>query len=401
MHQETIERICGLLYEAAAVPETWPKALAALADATGAVNAHFVVWNSRENKSDFLASAHPDRGWETLYSTYYGAIAPYRQLLENRKVGEWIAIQHYFDQAFVQQDEHFNDFLLRIGGLYSVKGRVFETPSRDTYAIIGVLRSPKVGPLDGDEIGRLTASLNGHLRRAAALHHKLSAVRPNGRLLEAAIDKLSFGILVVDWRGKVLAANRTAQNMLQTGDALIERSGVLRARHRDDHERLTHSLAGAAGSKRLGASDCIRLSRQSGKPAYIATVAPLTEAVDLASMGGNRAALIMIDEPDREDASSLRKALQQAFCLTPAEARTAALVGSGLAPQDVAGQLGITVGTVRCELKNIFEKLAISRQSELAALVVRLAVFYPSTQNGVWQSEPRSPGLAAVPSRKE
>src|SRR4051812_6880714 len=307
MHQETIERICELLYEAAVVPEMWPKALAALADATSAVNAHLAVWNSRENKPDFFTSAHPDRGWETLYSTYYGAIAPYRQLLENRKVGEWIAIQHYFDQAFVQRNEHFNDFLLRIGGLYSVKGRVFETPSRDTYAIIGVLRSPKAGPLDGDEIARLTASLNGHLRRAAALHHKLSAARPNGRLLEAAIDKLSLGILVVDRRGRLLAANRSAQNMLQTGDALIERNGVLRARHQDDNERLTHALAAVTQFKRLGASDCIRLSRQSGKPAYIAMVAPLTEAVDLASMGGNRAALIMIDEPDREDWSGLRK----------------------------------------------------------------------------------------------
>jgi DNA-binding CsgD family transcriptional regulator len=130
-------------------------------------------------------------------------------------------------------------------------------------------------------------------------------------------------------------------------------------------------------------------------------VAPLTEVVDLASMGGNRAALILINEPDREDAFSLCMGLQQAFGLTPAEARTAALVGSGLAPQDVADQLGITVGTVRCELKSVFEKLAISRQSELAALVVRLAVFHPSTRNGVRQSEPCSPGLGAVPSQQE
>jgi len=45
MHQETVERVCELLYEAAAVSEMWPKALAALADATGAVNAHFVLWS--------------------------------------------------------------------------------------------------------------------------------------------------------------------------------------------------------------------------------------------------------------------------------------------------------------------------------------------------------------------
>jgi len=401
MHQETIERICELLYEAAVVSETWPKALAALADATGAVNAHFAVWNSRENKSDFFASAHRDPGWETLYSTYYGAIAPCRHLLDDRPVGEWIASHHYFDQAFVRKSEYFNDFLLRIGGLYSVKGRVFETPLRDTYAIAGVLRSPRAGPLDGDETARLTTSLNGHLRRAAALHHKLAAARPNGRLLEAAVDQLSFGILVVDGRGKVLTASQTAQDMLHTGDALIERNGVLKARHRDDNERLTHALAAVTQFKRLGASDCIRLSRQSGKPAYIAMVAPLTEAVDLASMGGDQAALILINEPEQKGAPSLHKALEQAFGLTPAEARTAALVGSGLAPQDVADQLGITVGTVRCELKSVFEKLAISRQSELAALVVRLAVFHPSTRNGVRQSEPCSPGLGAVPSQQE
>ena len=76
MHQETVERVCELLYEAAAVSEMWPKALAALADATGAVNAHFVLWSQRENKTQFFASANPDQGWETLYNTYYGAIAP-------------------------------------------------------------------------------------------------------------------------------------------------------------------------------------------------------------------------------------------------------------------------------------------------------------------------------------
>ncbi len=381
MRQEMIERVSELLYEAAAVSDTWPKALAALADATGALNAHFAVWNGRENKSDFFASAHPDRGWETLYSTYYGAIAPCRHLLDGRPVGEWIASHHYFDQAFVRKSEYFNDFLLRIGGLYSVKGRVFETASRDAYAIAGVLRSPKAGPLDGDEIARLTTSLNGHLRRAAALHHKLSAARPNGRLLEAAVDQLSFGILVVDERGKVLAANRTAQDMLQTGDALIERKGILKARHQDDHERLIHALAVVVDSKRLGGNGCVRLSRQSEKPAYIATVAPLTEAVDLASMGGNRAALIMINDPEQKNASGLHTALQQAFGLTPAEARTAALVGSGLAPQDVADQIGLTVGTIRCELKNIFEKLDISRQSELAALVARLVVVHPGNED--------------------
>jgi DNA-binding CsgD family transcriptional regulator len=70
--------------------------------------------------------------------------------------------------------------------------------------------------------------------------------------------------------------------------------------------------------------------------------------------------------------------LQQAFGLTPAEAQTASLVGSGLSPQDAADQLGLSVGTIRCELKGIFAKVGISRQSELVSTVTRLALLVPN-----------------------
>jgi DNA-binding CsgD family transcriptional regulator/PAS domain-containing protein len=387
MREEAVERVCELLYEAAAVSETWPKALTALADATGGVNAHFAFWSARDSRAQYFASARPDQGWETLYNTYYGAIAPCRGLLDHRRPGDWVASHRYFDSAFVRSSEYFNDFLLRIGGLYSVKGRVFETEARDAYAIVGVLRSPRAGPLDDAEVAQLAASLNGHLRRAAALHYKLAAARPSGRLLESAIDRLPFGIMVADARGKVLAANRAAQDMLQAGDGLVERNGVLQARQRDAAARLARSLsdAVAAPAKRPWTGGCLRIPRQlSRKPAYMVTLAPLSEAVDLASMGGDRAALIVVSDPDREAGSGLGQALQQAFGLTPAEARTASLVGSGLAPQDVADQLGITVGTIRSELKTIFAKVGISRQSELATVVARIALLIPGNQNPSW-----------------
>jgi DNA-binding CsgD family transcriptional regulator len=193
--------------------------------------------------------------------------------------------------------------------------------------------------------------------------------------------------MVADARGKVLAANRAAQDMPQAGDGLVERNGVLQARQRDAAARLARSLsdAVAAPSKRPWTGGCLRIPRQlSRKPAYMVTVAPLSEAVDLASMGGDRAALIVVSDPDREAGSGLGQALQQAFGLTPAEARTASLVGSGLAPQDVADQLGITVGTIRSELKTIFAKVGISRQSELATVVARIALLIPGNQNPSW-----------------
>jgi DNA-binding CsgD family transcriptional regulator len=60
--------------------------------------------------------------------------------------------------------------------------------------------------------------------------------------------------------------------------------------------------------------------------------------------------------------------------LTLAEARVAALVGSGLAPREAAAKLGIAEETARTALKRVFAKVGVSRQSELTALLAKLVL---------------------------
>lgn len=60
--------------------------------------------------------------------------------------------------------------------------------------------------------------------------------------------------------------------------------------------------------------------------------------------------------------------------LTLAEARLTALVGVGLAPREASQRLGITEETARTTLKRVFQKTGVTRQSELSALLARMAV---------------------------
>jgi PAS domain S-box-containing protein len=62
------------------------------------------------------------------------------------------------------------------------------------------------------------------------------------------------------------------------------------------------------------------------------------------------------------------------FALTPAEARVAALIGGGLSPRHAAEKLDISEGNLRTALKHVFKKVGISRQSELAILLTKLAL---------------------------
>jgi DNA-binding CsgD family transcriptional regulator len=47
-------------------------------------------------------------------------------------------------------------------------------------------------------------------------------------------------------------------------------------------------------------------------------------------------------------------------------------VGSGLSSKEAAAQLKLTDGTIRTVLKAVYERLGITRQSQLVALVTRL-----------------------------
>jgi DNA-binding CsgD family transcriptional regulator len=52
----------------------------------------------------------------------------------------------------------------------------------------------------------------------------------------------------------------------------------------------------------------------------------------------------------------------------------AARIGSGLPPKEAAEKLGVSVETARTVLKRVFEKVGVSRQSELAALMTKLVL---------------------------
>jgi DNA-binding CsgD family transcriptional regulator len=85
---------------------------------------------------------------------------------------------------------------------------------------------------------------------------------------------------------------------------------------------------------------------------------------------GARAILVLRDL-DAERRPPL-EILSEVFSLTAAEARIASMIAVGLSPEEIAGELQISLGTVRYQVKAIFGKTATHRQSELAALISRI-----------------------------
>ena len=82
-----------------------------------------------------------------------------------------------------------------------------------------------------------------------------------------------IGVLHLNWRGRILAVNDRALNILRHGDGLSDQDGVLRARAAVDRRRLERLVAAAlpaAGAVAVSGSMLFR--RASGSPPLVVHV---------------------------------------------------------------------------------------------------------------------------------
>jgi DNA-binding CsgD family transcriptional regulator len=85
------------------------------------------------------------------------------------------------------------------------------------------------------------------------------------------------------------------------------------------------------------------------------------------------AAVAFLIDPVRRDRPN-SEVLRAMFGLTPAECRVALLLADGHTPRLIAQMVGVTDNTVRSQIKSIYSKTAVRRQSELVRLLLSISV---------------------------
>lgn len=177
------------------------------------------------------------------------------------------------------------------------------------------------------------------------------------------IDDTGRAAAVVREDGTLLEANARARALL--GLDVSPRGERLLSNVPAERQALARALR--AGVARTGARFSDPVLMQSPAGGYVlAYVLPLEHGEH-----GKDAALVLLADihgTERRDAVQLL----QLFGLTAAEAKLAALVGTGMPPKGAAAELNISEHTARSTLKTVYDKLSIKKQSELGHLVARL-----------------------------
>ncbi|HUG37180.1 MAG TPA: LuxR C-terminal-related transcriptional regulator, partial [Candidatus Limnocylindrales bacterium] len=228
------------------------------------------------------------------------------------------------------------------------------------------------------EIRALTV-LGGHLARAARLQSELWRRGARlGALLEL-VDRVAWGVVLLDPRRRIVHANPEARRLAAEGDGIAFTGGQLVAVDARDAAALRAAIAGAVGGESFSGparGDLLLLSRAPHRRPLEVAITPLP--LDGASERSrfrplledleHPAAAILLADPERS-ADGFAGALTRLYQLTPAEASIAAGIAKGSRISAIALERGVSEQTVRSQIKSVFEKTDTTSQGELAAML--------------------------------
>jgi DNA-binding CsgD family transcriptional regulator len=119
----------------------------------------------------------------------------------------------------------------------------------------------------------------------------------------------------------------------------------------------------------MGAAGAISLSRPSGAQPLPVLVAPFS-GKRLADGACWPAAIVFIGNPEQEARGST-DLLRGLYGMTHAEASLAAILLQGRDLTEAASELGVTMNTVRTQLRSVFDKTGARRQAGLIRILLR------------------------------
>lgn len=184
------------------------------------------------------------------------------------------------------------------------------------------------------------------------------------------ISRLGRAAILVGRMSELIFINSIAEGFIGDGLRLI--AGRLLPAYREDEAGLRRLVLSASRPEtdRLALSP-VALRRPSGKNPLLIQAIPFPSGGAALGEATVDAVALLVTDPDRSVDRDPVEALI-VLGLTRAEARIAAAVGAGLPPREVARRIGNTEATVRSTLNQVYGKLGIHRQSELARIVHRL-----------------------------
>lgn len=329
---------------------------------------------------------------EAAYTAYFGTVDPFaaqarRDFAEARAyhLGRAKLGTDLVPDATFLRSEFYSDFARRYERRHMIGGMIGVTEASP----IGLFRGDRAEPFGEREVVLLQALLP-HMQRALELRLRLARDEQSVSLTRGALDALPVGVGIVDAGLRIRFVNDMARTYLAGRDPGLfsMRSGpsvgsgvYLAAMSREEATVLRRLVASATSG---GAGGSMRATARDGS-AVAVLVSPvpqgLAEDVTTSERDGPAEALAMvIIRPLDERRVPPGDMLCDLFGFSRAEAEVAAALSGGASAEEVARRRGVSLMTVRSQIRSILGKSETENLRDLERAMAALAAVVPRSR---------------------
>jgi len=264
--------------------------------------------------------------------------------------------------------EYYKQFCAPAGVRY-VMGADIHT-DEGSECRLRVCRPAESPPFDEGEKA-LCRMLLPHFENAVQLYTRLDVAESERQLLAGTVDRMLLGTVILDEAGTVIKTNSVAHHILRENDGLRIAKGLLEAVYSAENRELYRLVKlTLQGAEADGGSmaQAMSITRPSGRAKLGLALSKIRQGEWLESRHRPTVAVFIRDPESRTQAS--REMIQRVFGLTPAESSLALLLADGLSLDEATAQLGVRKNTARAQLRAIFSKTGVTRQTALVRLLL-------------------------------
>jgi len=365
-----LSELIGLIYDAAAAPERWPTFLERLSDVLELRAAIFALTRTSEDGSvgSIPTAAGMDASTLQAYGEHFAPINPFRTPMLGLPIGAIAPGEQLMPDAEIVRTEFFNDFYAPAGLRHGFSLLIHKDASG--ASVLGCHRGPDQDRSSDADL-ELVRMLTPHLQRARVLAGRLGTLSSQERIVSGVLDRLPVGLVFVDPAGCFVSANARGQEILCEHDGLGLSRGRLATGRVRDNQALEAIIAAACecGQRRgHAAPTSLRLARPSGRRDLEVMACPIDPESEMWS-DGHAAAFLVVSDGEAE-LRGVAPRLRDLYGLSEAESELAVALASGATVKEWAAQRGVSVETVRWQLKQVFAKTGTSRQPDLMRLML-------------------------------
>jgi PAS domain-containing protein len=363
------ERLLDALYRGVADGAEFERSLELIQNMFGGRGAVLVAVDAQDPTANFIASS----GWlkENLqvYLDRYAQIDPVPALISLRQpAGTATCTNRLFSPEQLKADRFYNEFFVPSGMVESLVGNLYS--DQGNFSLVVVMRGEDRRPFDDEDIAGMER-LMPHITRVMQLRRAFVRVDAKNLGLQATVDRLGAGVVLLDRDGMALFVNTAMQAVAQRGDGFaLDRSGCplpggIKARQRFD--KLLKEVAGGGGG------GILTVQRSSGARDYVVLIAPSppSSAQSDWERQGPGGAIVLVHDPEAQP-SGMADILEQGLRLPKGAARLAAALAADDDLKSFAAREGITIHTARFHLRTALARTGARTQAELVRMVVRL-----------------------------